>query len=189
MMVSVIYHLMSSDNHSTYKALCLSTIGSCNSACASLGHTLTVASSQCSMNSARLSIVCVISGIESRVSACLRLTTRSSWWTDLMGADSESVCVCVNVDCILTLAPSNRRQMLRWRVPWLVYCRPVLEPSRSEGQVKETPWAAQHWDDVGTPSNHPWRHGLQWTTPIAAGRRNMVVRDELRYSNAIYSLP
>ena len=40
---------------------------------------LTVASSQCSMNSARLSMVCVISGMLCCERACLRLDTMSSW--------------------------------------------------------------------------------------------------------------
>ena len=42
---------------------------------------LTVASSQCSMNSARLSMVCVISGMLCWERACFRLDTMSSWCT------------------------------------------------------------------------------------------------------------
>ena len=41
---------------------------------------LTVASSQCSMNSARLSMVCVISGMLCWERACFKLDTMSSWW-------------------------------------------------------------------------------------------------------------
>lgn len=103
---------------------------------------LTVNSSQCSMNSARLSMVCVISGMFWSVRACLRLVTKSSWWigrssiqhdtnaalNSSLNKRHKNVQSVMDINTLWSTSINNKRFWTVWYDVIHVYMHTVLSP-------------------------------------------------------------